>query len=1108
MVDVYAVIGCLGRRRSGKTLPSRHFTFASVVVLFSPCFILAVILAQAHAVPEVTVRVGDVPGTPLRTKDRAPTLEAIQSVRSADQGTVQANSPPTVTGPTGVDYAENGEGSVATYTATDPEDEAITWSSSGLDHALFSITAGVLEFLTPPNYENPGDQGGDNVYEVEVVATDSSGASGMIAIDITVVDVNDPNIVLIVADDVGYEAFGTYGSTQYNTPEIDKIAAAGIRFTNAFSNPRCTPSRVALMTGKSNVRNYADFRVLLPGEYTIADLFREAGYATAIAGKWQLHGGPTTVDGAAAGTGFDTYCLWNTTKTSDRRYWQPSIECDGEIISSGSDDYGPDIFTNFLLAFIETNRERPFIAYYPMVLPHAPFEQPPRAQCPGADDEQCNFKDMVAYLDYNVGRIRDKLAELELLENTILVFTSDNGTDYRLVSELGGETIHGEKGTTLDDGSHVPLIVHVPGGAGGRVLDDLIDFTDFLPTLADAADLTIPHREDLDGVTFWDRLEGNPGEPRDWIYTYYFPRPYTAGSFNPFAYPETTYARDKRYKLYGTGDLFDVTVDRHELYPLASDDTDCSAARTKLQAVLGSIPERGAEIRWGSVVGIVSPNEPRPRWRPVLSTATVNGAELTLTYAGILDQTVLPPADSFTVDVGGFDRMVSTVSVSDGALTLTLALAVTFGQTVTVSYTPGRHALRHANRTKGHKAAALTDEPVRNDTPPAPPEAPRDLNVTAISDGRLKVSWEAPIHDGGLPVQGYKVQWKSGTQDFDLSRQAEVTDLANLSHTIGGLTDGDSYTVRVSAYNTLGDGASAEASAIADATAPTVASVAITSDPGSNQTYAAGEEIEVTVTFDETVEVTGTPQLRLKVGTRNRTACYVSGTGTVALVFAYEVADGDEDAGGVSIEAGRIALNGGTVEDEAENAAELAHEAVAADKGHQVDGMRPAFVSAAVDGASLTLTYGEALDGGSEPSPGDFTVTVGGSGRTVSDVSVSASVVTLTLNPEVEQGDTGIRVSYTPGTNPIRDELGNDAQALSNRSVTNTTGAPNTAPQITTGETLSVGENQALVRRLVASDTDAGDEVTIWAVAGGADQGQFSITSYTGLFAGGGEILR
>ena len=287
-----------------------------------------------------------------------------------------------------------------------------------------------------------------------------------------------------------------------------------------------------------------------------------------------------------------------------------------------------------------------------------------------------------------------------------------------------------------------------------------------------------------------------------------------------------------------------------------------------------------------------------------------------------------------------------------------------------------------------------------------------------------------------------------------------------------------------------------------DTTPPRVESLGITSNPGSDQTYAMGDGIEVRVTFSETVEVEGTPQLRLRVGNRTRTAGYLRGTGTAAPVFGYEVADGEEDTGGVSIEAGRIALNRGTIEDEAENAAELDHEAVAAQAGHKVDGVRPSLLSAAVDGSSLALTYGEALDGGSRPASGDFTVEVDGSGRSVTGVSVSGSVVTLTLNPVVEHGDTGIRVSYTVptgvGANPIQDEVGNDARGLSSRSVTNTTGAPNTDPEITSPSSFDVPENQSVARRLAARDTDPGDEVTGWEIVGGADRSEFSIASDTG----------
>ena len=163
-----------------------------------------------------------------------------------------------------------------------------------------------------------------------------------------------------------------------------------------------------------------------------------------------------------------------------------------------------------------------------------------------------------------------------------------------------------------------------------------------------------------------------------------------------------------------------------------------------------------------------------------------------------------------------------------------------------------------------------------------------------------------------------------------------------------------------------------------------------------------------------------------------------------------------------------------------------------------VDRVNPALSSASVNGAALTLTYGEALDGNSRPATDAFTVTVSGSGRTVTHVSVSGRVVTLTLASAVTAGQ-AVTVTYTvPGTNPIRDAVGNEAVGLNNRSVTNTTGAPNTVPEITSVGPFNVRENQALVRRLVARDTDAGDEVTGWEIVGGADQSQFSIAADTG----------
>ena len=225
-----------------------------------------------------------------------------------------------------------------------------------------------------------------------------------------------------------------------------------------------------------------------------------------------------------------------------------------------------------------------------------------------------------------------------------------------------------------------------------------------------------------------------------------------------------------------------------------------------------------------------------------------------------------------------------------------------------------------------------------------------------------------------------------------------------------------------------------------DDTAPTVSRVAITSDPGTDRTYAVDDEIQVTVTFSETVEVTGTPQLRLELGGGRRTADYEGGSGTAALVFAYKVADGESDTDGMGIEAD--SLSGGTIRDEARNNAELDHDGLAADSGHKVDGVRPRLAAsggAVVDGTRLTLTYDEALDGGSRPVSGDFTVSGGDRVRAVTGVRVNGSAVELTLDVGAEHGEAGIQVSYTPGANPIQDVPGNDAEALSREPVTNDT---------------------------------------------------------------------
>ena len=254
-----------------------------------------------------------------------------------------------------------------------------------------------------------------------------------------------------------------------------------------------------------------------------------------------------------------------------------------------------------------------------------------------------------------------------------------------------------------------------------------------------------------------------------------------------------------------------------------------------------------------------------------------------------------------------------------------------------------------------------------------------------------------------------------------------------------------------------------------DTTGPTVETVRITSSAGSDRTYAVEDPIEVTVTFNETVVVTGTPRLTLNVGGQNRTADYLSVTGA-AVKFEYRVSRGDSDRDGVSIDADSLSRGGGTIRDGARNDAQLDHAAVAADSRHKVDGIPPALATtdgAVVNGTTLTLDYSEPLNSSSRPAASAFTVTGGNEARTVTRVQVSGSEVLLTLNPAVTDTESGLRLSYQPGENPIEDTVGNAADGLNNRPVTNNTG-DTTGPTV---ETVRITSNAGSDATYAAGET-------------------------------------
>lgn len=401
-----------------------------------------------------------------------------------------------------------------------------------------------------------------------------------------------PNVVLIMADDFGFECVGANGGTSYATPVLDQLAREGARFRHCYAQPLCTPSRVKLMTGMYNVRNYEKFGILPVNQTTFANTLRDAGYATCVVGKWQLG---TDWD-LPHRFGFDDYCLWHMHRRAER-YPNPGLDINGKSVDFRQGEYGPDLVSDHACRFIEQHRDEPFLLYYPMILTHCPFCATPDSDdwdptSPGSPTYKGDpryFGDMVKYLDKTVGKIIAQLDRLGLRENTLVLFVGDNGTDVPIVSRMGELEVAGAKGKMIDDGTHVPLIASWPGTIpAGTISDDLITFTDFYATLCEVAGIPVPQAAAQDGVSFAPQLRGEPGQPRSWIYCFYARNGGPRGQ---------EFARNQRYKLYRNGKFFDVHQDRLETRPLQDVTGEAISVREMLQAAL----DRYADARPAAV---------------------------------------------------------------------------------------------------------------------------------------------------------------------------------------------------------------------------------------------------------------------------------------------------------------------------------------------------------------------------------------------------------------------------------------------------------------------------------------------------------------------------
>jgi arylsulfatase A len=398
-----------------------------------------------------------------------------------------------------------------------------------------------------------------------------------------------PNILLIMADDLGVEVLPSYGGTSYRTPNLDALAAAGVRFEYAFATPVCTPSRVEILTGQYPFRNGwsqmladrpVEDRTLDTTLPSLARVLKRAGYATAVAGKWQLaHLGDTPNHLTALG--FDEHCVWTHRLTADsplsRRFWNPSVWRNGRLDASveRSDVYGPDLFVEFLIDFIERHQDERFFAYYPMTLTHRPYlKTPDMLKAPAT--REAGFASNVRYMDKLVGRLVATIEALGLSDDTLILFTADNGTDYRITSRLGDRSVRGGKTELNDRGASVPLIVRWPGVvSAGTMSNALVDFTDVLPTLAEVAGTSLSETSVRDGHSFAPLLRGGAFEPRRFVYVE------AEGGW---------FLRDRMWSLDHRGTLRDVS-DRFDARRVeaAEATAESRAARARLQGWLETL---------------------------------------------------------------------------------------------------------------------------------------------------------------------------------------------------------------------------------------------------------------------------------------------------------------------------------------------------------------------------------------------------------------------------------------------------------------------------------------------------------------------------------------
>ncbi len=327
-----------------------------------------------------------------------------------------------------------------------------------------------------------------------------------------------PNVVLIMADDLGYHDLSCYGHDRIRTPVLDRLAREGVKLTSFYAGATvCTPSRMALLTGAYPARLGWTRGVvghlmkkgegLNPKALTMAEIFKASGYRTGMFGKWHLGDEPPL---RPHRQGFEFTCYLNKSNNQTREVWRG----DEVIIKPFDNRRLTELFTTEAIEFVNTSKARPFFLYLPFTAPHFPVEAHPEWK----DKSRFGvFGDVVEELDHRIGQLLNTLKEQQLEKDTIVVFLSDNGPEP-LTRESRADPFRGKKWSALEGGTRVPCLVRYPGSIKpGRESDALISAIDLLPTLAHACGIDLRKHSKgnpvIDGLNVWPALQGKVGLP-------------------------------------------------------------------------------------------------------------------------------------------------------------------------------------------------------------------------------------------------------------------------------------------------------------------------------------------------------------------------------------------------------------------------------------------------------------------------------------------------------------------------------------------------------------------------------------------------------------------